>query len=146
MLIKRRCDFCNNEYMAQKYDFERLGVGFCSRKCFGLAERGKNNPNWQGGIENRARYSKENRIRYPERAIARDAMRQKIRSGKIVRQPCSVCGEKNAQSHHINYERPFDIVWLCVKHHSEIHQKKADDTKIVYNISTDPIKSRTSPF
>jgi hypothetical protein len=44
-----------------------------------------------------------------------------IRSGKIVRQPCIVCGEPNSEAHHEDYSRPLFITWLCTKHHNERH-------------------------
>lgn len=46
-----------------------------------------------------------------------------IFTGKIKKQPCIICGEK-AQAHHRDYNKPFDIVWLCPIHHKKIHSLK----------------------
>ena len=46
-----------------------------------------------------------------------------IRSGKIRRAPCEVCGKNPTEGHHFDYSRPFEVIWLCRKHHREIHSK-----------------------
>lgn len=38
-----------------------------------------------------------------------------------VAQPCEVCGNPG-QRHHLDYDRPDDIRWLCTKHHGEEHR------------------------
>ena len=43
-----------------------------------------------------------------------------IKNGKIMKQPCFVCGKK-AEAHHPDYSRPLDVVWLCPTHHKEVH-------------------------
>jgi len=58
--------------------------------------------------------------RHPERNRARVAVYYAIKSGKLQRQPCAVCGHTPAQAHHHNgYEvqHALDVIWLCVPHH-----------------------------
>ncbi|CAB4152414.1 hypothetical protein UFOVP607_13 [uncultured Caudovirales phage] len=57
---------------------------------------------------------------HPERRSASIAVSNAIRDRRIERLPCLVCGDK-AQGHHPGYSRPLDVVWLCAKHHSEVH-------------------------
>lgn len=45
-----------------------------------------------------------------------------LRSGKIVKKPCSVCGDKNVHGHHEDYSKPLEVIWLCPLHHAEIHK------------------------
>ena len=52
---------------------------------------------------------------------ARKALQHYIATGKIVRQPCEVCGEKKSEAHHEDYNKPFDVIWLCKKHHTEVY-------------------------
>ena len=47
-----------------------------------------------------------------------------IKAGIILRQPCEICGTENGNAHHPDYSQPLKIVWLCQKHHAEIHWKK----------------------
>ena len=46
-----------------------------------------------------------------------------IKSGKLVRQPCTQCGYKPAEAHHPNYEKPLDVIWLCKSHHELLHEE-----------------------
>jgi len=45
-----------------------------------------------------------------------------IKGGKLVRQPCEVCGESKVHAHHEYYSKPLDVVWLCSKHHALRHR------------------------
>jgi hypothetical protein len=57
----------------------------------------------------------------PEKKNAQSAVKYAIRTGKLVRQPCEVCGEP-AQAHHDDYSRPLDVKWLCQHHHIAHHK------------------------
>lgn len=61
------------------------------------------------------------RQREPEKYAARNAVSNAIRDGKLTRQPCKVCGSLESEAHHEDYSKPLDVVWLCFKHHREIH-------------------------
>ena len=47
-----------------------------------------------------------------------------IRSGKIAKKPCEVCGKSRVEVHHNDYADPFDVAWFCKKHHLEKHGKE----------------------
>jgi hypothetical protein len=55
--------------------------------------------------------------------LARVQTRLLIRRGKMVRQPCEVCGATPAEAHHDDYGKPRDVRWLCPPHHREHHRK-----------------------
>ena len=57
------------------------------------------------------------RIRYNARHYSRRALAE----GRLVKQPCFVCGEQEVEIHHPDYSRPLDVVWLCKAHHREVH-------------------------
>lgn len=40
--------------------------------------------------------------------------------GKLVPEPCEVCGEK-AEKHHDDYSKPLGVRWLCPTHHRQWH-------------------------
>lgn len=46
-----------------------------------------------------------------------------IRDGRLVRQPCEVCGAEKTDAHHDDYSQPLAVRWLCRKHHGERHRK-----------------------
>lgn len=62
---------------------------------------------------------KRHKAKYPERAAARQAVGNALRSGKLVRCNCEVCGDVRAQAHHEDYAKPLDVRWLCFKCHRE---------------------------
>jgi len=51
----------------------------------------------------------------------RQATRYAIRRGYIIQKPCEVCGEIKVEAHHDDYNKPFDVRFLCQKHHLEHH-------------------------
>ena len=51
---------------------------------------------------------------------ARSYAKVYLKRGLLVKKGCAVCGE-DAQMHHPDYDRPLDVVWLCKKHHRDIH-------------------------
>lgn len=57
----------------------------------------------------------------PQKRKAHHAVNNAIRDGRLIRQPCEICGAK-AQAHHDDYSKPLDVRWLCPVHHSEQHQ------------------------
>ena len=58
---------------------------------------------------------------WPEKYKANYLFNNAIRDGRVVRQPCELCGAKFAQGHHFDYKQPLVVRWLCKKHHQEIH-------------------------
>lgn len=69
-------------------------------------------------IINRKKYLKQR-----SKVLVRSRLRHQVRIGKIKRLPCEVCGKKPSQAHHKDYSKPFDVRWLCKKHHDELHRK-----------------------
>ena len=47
-----------------------------------------------------------------------------IRAGRLVRQPCEVCGHEKVDAHHDDYSKPLEVRWLCRQHHAELHAKE----------------------
>lgn len=54
------------------------------------------------------------------RRAANVILNNAVKSGKVLKQPCFVCGEI-AEAHHSDYSRPLDVVWLCPYHHKQAH-------------------------
>lgn len=68
------------------------------------------------------RAQKRYRLKYPEKARARDKLSTNIRRGKILKKPCEVCGESKVEGHHSDYEKALKITWFCKKHHRAWHR------------------------
>lgn len=60
--------------------------------------------------------------RNPVKRAAHIATGNAIRDGRLIREPCEVCGEVDAQAHHDDYSKPLDVRWLCTTHHAEWHK------------------------
>lgn len=45
-----------------------------------------------------------------------------LRRGKVEKRPCQVCGAGRSEMHHPDYGKPLEVVWLCRRHHLDLHQ------------------------
>lgn len=70
-----------------------------------------------------ARANQNERANYPERSRARTTVARALRSGRLVRSPCRICGIPEVQAHHSDYQKPLEVDWLCVEHHGAVHGK-----------------------
>jgi hypothetical protein len=50
-----------------------------------------------------------------------------------VYKPCEICNSYKTEIHHQDYSNPYDIIWLCHKHHIQLH-------KLLKNTDDDPMK------
>ena len=67
-------------------------------------------------------WADKNLIKRAAHIISRNA----VRDGKLIKQPCEVCGELKVDGHHDDYEKPLEVRWLCRKHHAEHHKKERE--------------------
>lgn len=58
----------------------------------------------------------------PEKAKARQLVTYAVKTGKIIRKPCDVCGSMKSQAHHEDYSKPLEVRWLCDSHHKAHHK------------------------
>lgn len=68
-------------------------------------------------------YSRKCQNKYPEKYKARKKLQYAVKSGRLKPQPCAKCGAKKTEAHHPDYSKPFEVIWLCNKHHLEEHGK-----------------------
>ncbi len=69
------------------------------------------------------RIMREYRHGNPERYQANTAVNNALRDGRLVKQPCEVCGRLDVHGHHDDYSKPLGVRWLCPVHHKEHHDK-----------------------
>lgn len=58
------------------------------------------------------------RKNHPERLLAWLEARKKI---KLL--PCIRCGEPKSHRHHPDIRKPLEVIFLCAKHHKDVHCK-----------------------
>lgn len=103
------------------------GFGLKPHIPIGKARIGKLNPRWLGGAsKNPTKWMAIQWRRYPEKMAARAALRMAVRWGRITRKPCHKCGNLKSESHHRDYSKPLEVVWLCRKHHRNEHVKEGN--------------------
>jgi len=61
--------------------------------------------------------------KFKEKHAARMRLRRAVKSGRVVKLPCEVCGNPISQGHHDDYSKPLEVRWLCQTHHSIVHRK-----------------------
>ena len=62
------------------------------------------------------------RQRNPEKYIAHQLTKRAVALGFLKRQPCERCGSTTKiHTHHDDYTKPLDVMWLCPVHHKERH-------------------------
>ncbi|MFY4731279.1 hypothetical protein [Nitrospira sp. BLG_2] len=69
----------------------------------------------------RARQIESDKKRDPVKTGARALIRNLIYEGRLVRGSCVFCDDPNTHGHHEDYSQPTRIVWLCQKHHVDVH-------------------------
>lgn len=65
----------------------------------------------------KAAYQKRN----PHKNRAHRSVMKAIKSGRLTRGPCEVCGNQKAQAHHDDYSKRLEVRWLCSVHHRDWH-------------------------
>ena len=74
------------------------------------------------GKKSKQTSNKSRRLRLPIKCAANSAVSHAIRDGRLKRLPCTVCGaHEHVQAHHEDYQKQLAVVWLCRKHHQELH-------------------------
>lgn len=76
------------------------------------------------GVASQKRKYAAYKNRFPERIRANHALQEAVAAGKIHRGPCAVCGAARTVGHHENYSAPLEVVWLCHRHHAELHRAR----------------------
>lgn len=113
-LYEHICDTCSKPF---------LGIKKRKYCCLGCAPRhqGPIIPGTNIAEQYNARHARY-RAKNPEKVKAGQLARDAVYAGKIKKQPCEICGCLDSQMHHQNYTKPFEVNWLCYKHHRDVHK------------------------
>jgi len=88
-----------------------------------FTKRNKEYNQSDAGKESAIRRANRQRDKDPKKWKARQAVRNAVYRGIIIKKPCKTCGELKVQGHHNDYNKPLKVIWLCSKHHKEQHKK-----------------------
>ena len=64
-------------------------------------------------------YYKKNKEKSSVRSKTRDA----VKKGLLIKKDCRICGNKESEIHHQDYNNYLDIIWLCRKCHLNLHRE-----------------------
>lgn len=132
----RTCRTCKEEKTQMEFYSSTKGTLMAECKA---CVKARSKANRLANIEHYTAYEKA-RFQRPERkAQARKYLSERrpaekrratyltsnaIRDGRLIRQPCEVCGAEKVEAHHDDYSKPLEVRWLCRKHHLEHHGKQ----------------------
>ncbi len=138
-MVDRECMLCKKLFSIRESQIKHGKGRYCSVSCAakagGAARQkmkihiGEENPNWKNGrssdpYNSYVRRYKENN---PEKVRVQRLIRNEYRSGRLKKSPCIVCGSNKSEAHHEDYLKPYNITWLCRKHHNERHSEQRID-------------------
>ncbi len=75
----------------------------------------------------RAERCKRRRASHPSEAACRDAVQRAVRAGRLSKADlCGYCGGGIGalHAHHVRYDWPLAVVWLCAACHSGVHHRR----------------------
>lgn len=75
--------------------------------------------------ENALKRERRKRPDVKRKDAARSFVAWKKHTGELKSEPCAFCGvPADTQAHHVDYDKPLLLVWLCPACHLNIHYKK----------------------
>lgn len=112
----------NRQNRAEKVDYYRLydkernalPHRVEARKAYFQTESGK---------ESKKKSTQKYRSNHPNKYAAHTAVNNALKSGKLQKQPCCICGNKDSEAHHEDYDLPLEVIWYCDFHHKERHRQ-----------------------
>lgn len=116
--MKRNCDRCGAIYEALGRYLRRNQARFCSKSCGMRGNKRRSEYVAEHGFKSADR---RRQLADPVKEACRRKTRWALKCGKLCRQPCRDCGADKAQAHHPDYSKPYDIIWLCQRHHRQEH-------------------------
>lgn len=65
---------------------------------------------------------RSNEGRPPIERAAHDAVKNALKNGTLIQEPCEVCEDPNSEAHHDDYTKPLDVRWFCKSDHKAWHK------------------------
>lgn len=124
------CPICNTLKPTDEYyrnRFKKNGIEYMCKICSKEIRRSyriSNNIN----LYEKRKHKKTISKKFKEKENLLNAIHKKVqravRSGRLIKMPCEICGNINSLAHHNDYSKPLEVIWLCHQHHKDMHQLK----------------------
>jgi hypothetical protein len=112
--LKCQCKLCSSE-IARKYYKNNFAKILERDRKYGMTLKSKKMRR-KSAIKQYHLHREKNLIRLKTRNF--------IKTGKLIKKPCQICGDINVQAHHIDYTKADLVEWYCPKHHRMIEGKQ----------------------
>ena len=120
LLCRKHLSEYQNEHQRVLYSKYRLNPEYMfkkreSRERYSKTDKGRK-------AHNRAISKHEKK--YPKRAAARSKLKYWVKTGKLTRGACKICGtDKSIEAHHTDYSKSLEVEWYCSLHHKVIENR-----------------------
>ena len=118
-MIDAKCKHCGKDYQAKRYNYVKGLQQYCSIQC---ANKSRTKAVKLTASESTMRYRSKHRKKH----LAHKKVQTAIYRGKLVKENCEVCGDPKTSGHHCDYDKPYEVMWLCRKHHCEWHRENGE--------------------
>ena len=124
--LQSQCKFCRKkEYQQNKERYKELAKKYYQKNKEKILIRNreyhKKYLKTEQGKKTKVLMSRKMRRLYPKRAYARNAIYNAIRRGQIIpKKFCELCGAKNPEKHHPDYNKPLEVVYVCKQCHMRL--------------------------
>lgn len=121
----KRAFYCSRKCAIKHYSTTEKGllVARTAKRKYKKTEKGKEaGRRYRQGEAGKAaikRHDIKAREKYPEKIKARHLANDYLDNGRCIREGCNIVGEK----HHPDYNKPFEIIYLCGNHHKDEHER-----------------------
>jgi len=134
-----RCNDCKKFKLKKEYYNLKSGHYRCKKCChirrlqqYDLTQKQAIEYTKKWAIKNKKRIKEyeRNRSKMQDNSIemqCRHKVAIALRSNKIRKKRCNVCGKLIVEAHHEDYSKPLKVIWLCHTHHMELHRKMRRD-------------------
>jgi hypothetical protein len=121
----RNCTVCRTLYEPSKRNIKR-GYWNCrdcenaKRRLYVLRHKRKRTFSLLSSEKRRRQKMKSTELGR-RKIMAPHVTSYRIKSGKLRREPCVICGNAKSQGHHPDYSKLDQVVWLCALCHTHLH-------------------------
>lgn len=119
---EKRCYMCKRSLPVGKFNYSRSsndGLASHCRECGKKYKKQHYEQHFGEFYNQQVGY----RHTHPERRKAFYTVHEATYKGKLIRpETCSKCGEKGyIVAHHNDYDKPLDVIWLCLRCDRQLH-------------------------
>ena len=103
-----KCFTCDERFKTNR------GAKYCSDVCYRLSVEYK-----ESRAKGRRKWKVDNKVAH----ACNKKVTRAVKNGRLVKVPCK-CGEDVVEGHHEDYDKPYDVIWMCRNCHTEYHKDK----------------------